>query len=512
MGALAVFLRLAILPIAPVPQPVIVDEFSHRLLAETLLLGRVSNPTHPMWTHLETIQVIQRPTYASMYFPGQGIFLALGKLATGSLWGGVVLSVALMSMAICWALQGWLPPGCALAGGLIAVVRFGLFSYWVDSYWGGAVGALGGALVIGAWPRIKGRTSIGSSVLMAFGIALLAISRPFEGVFVCAPIACAMFVWMVRLRGSLPWRVASRVAAPILCVLALAGGLLGYYNFRVTGNPFRLPYTVNQQTYGWPLTLPWFHVQPHAHSSKAMHDYYLWEAEEHGKVTNVEGHVFLNLTDAVMVWSFFAGPALTLFLICLPWSLRDRRVRLLVGVCAAAVAAVALEQSRYPHYFAPATAAYLALLIQSARHMRATGARRAPGVLAMVRLIPVVIVLVVAARTAVPALRIRDSGIGHYMSWCCNAPGNLERARIAQQLQQTAGNHLIIVRYGPRHDALREWVYNEPRIDQGKVVWARDMGDGANRELIRYFSSRQVWLLDVDDDTKAPVLSPYAAP
>ena len=47
VGALAIFLRLAALPVAPVPEPVIVDEFSHRLLAETLLLGRLSNPTHP---------------------------------------------------------------------------------------------------------------------------------------------------------------------------------------------------------------------------------------------------------------------------------------------------------------------------------------------------------------------------------------------------------------------------------------------------------------------------------
>jgi hypothetical protein len=144
--------------------------------------------------------------------------------------------------------------------------------------------------------------------------------------------------------------------------------------------------------------------------------------------------------------------------------------------------------------------------------MRATGARRAPAVLAMVRLIPVVIVLVVTARTAVPALQMRDSALGHYMSWCCGKPGNLERARLLDHLNRTPGNHLVIVRYGPKHKFMYEWVYNEPRIDQGKVVWARDMGDGANRELMRYFSGRQVWLLDVDDDTKAPVLSPYAAP
>jgi len=121
------------------------------------------------------------------------------------------------------------------------------------------------------------------------------------------------------------------------------------------------------------------------------------------------------------------------------------------------------------------------------------------------------LVVVVVARAAVPALRSRDSGIGHHMSWCCNAPGNLERAELLSRLERSGGQHLVIVRYGPRHDALREWVYNEPQIDSAKVVWARDMGDGANRELVRYFSGRRVWLLEVDDDTSAPKLEPYSA-
>ncbi len=89
-----------------------------------------------MWEHLQTMQVIQRPTYASMYMPAQGFFLAIGKAVTGSFWAGVVLSVALMCMAICWALRGWLPPFWAALGGLITILRFGLFNYWMNSYWG----------------------------------------------------------------------------------------------------------------------------------------------------------------------------------------------------------------------------------------------------------------------------------------------------------------------------------------------------------------------------------------
>ncbi|HXY03309.1 MAG TPA: hypothetical protein VEI49_06990, partial [Terriglobales bacterium] len=35
-------------------------------------------------------------------------------------------------------------------------------------------------------------------------------------------------------------------------------------------------------------------------------------------------------------------------------------------------------------------------------------------------------------------------------------------------------------------------------IDGANVVWARDMGDSGNEELLRYFKNRRVWLLQPD--------------
>jgi hypothetical protein len=58
---------------------------------------------------------------------------------------------------------------------------------------------------------------------------------------------------------------------------------------------------------------------------------------------------------------------------------------------------------------------------------------------------------------------------------------------------------LIIVRYGPAHGSHIEWVYNRADIDAAKVVWARDMGEEQNQELLRHFSNRQVWLLCPDE-------------
>jgi hypothetical protein len=81
------------------------------------------------------------------------------------------------------------------------------------------------------------------------------------------------------------------------------------------------------------------------------------------------------------------------------------------------------------------------------------------------------------------------------------------RARLRAQLESLAGSQLVLVRYKPDHDPLREWVFNGADIDHAKIVWARDMGAAQNEELLRYYRDRRVWLLDADD--VPPKLSPY---
>ncbi|MCL5005778.1 MAG: hypothetical protein M1404_04530 [Acidobacteria bacterium] len=524
VGLTALALRAALLPIRPIPVPGVSDEYGYLLLSDTFAHGRLTNPTNPMWVHFETFQVIWQPTYTAKYYPAQGLIMALGQVITGQPFWGVWLSVGLMCAAITWMLQGWLEPGWALLGGFLAVIRLGTFSYWANSYWGGAVAAIGGALALGALPRLKKDLRVRNALLMGLGFAILANSRPYEGLFFGVAVAVALLVWLWKMKRAELGRALKHAVAPLFMVLALTMVAMGYYNWRTTGSPFNPPYLAYEHAYNPVPIFPWQPLKPiPAYRHKFIRENYLkyFTLPQYQQDQSARGLAGVELKGASLFWSFFLGPLFTLplalALLTLPYGFSWKEVssgtRFLLLVCAVTLAGEALPTAYAPHYSAPITCAIIALVLVAIRQVRPWQWRGKPAGVFVSRAVPSIGVLLLVLLIGggifrwPPSLEHPDKGM---VTWCSPMPSNTDRAAMLARLEQYPGRQLVIVRQNNIHsNAFCEWVYNRADLNSARVIWADDMGPAKNQELIKYFANRHAWLLDADD--KPPKLVPYGS-
>jgi hypothetical protein len=165
--------------------------------------------------------------------------------------------------------------------------------------------------------------------------------------------------------------------------------------------------------------------------------------------------------------------------------------------------AVLSEQSSYPHYLGPVTAAVVGVWVACLSRMRAWerhGRRAAISLYVPAVMVVMLLIHVIVKLPSPPA----------YQSWCCTDDPPQERAAIEERLQSMPGLQLVFVRHAPHPTTVFEWVYNDPDIDRARIVWAQDMGSSANRELLDYFPNRRAWLAEPDAD---PIrFTPYTAP
>ena len=490
--------RALALPFLHIPVPGIHDEFSYLLIADTFAHGRLANPPHPMWISFETFHVNWLPTYSSMYPPAQGFALAIGQLL-GHPWIGVVLSDAAMIAAILWMLQAWLPARWALLGAILAGLKLGIASYWMNSYWGGAVAACGGALVLGALARVVKRANARDSILLGLGIAILANSRPYEGLLFCIP-AAAWFLWWLaggtQSRDDLRKRFR-RVLVPLLIMLVSAAVFMSYYNWRLTGNVLLFPHVLNTRTYHTAPMFLWEHPKPEvSYRNEQFEDFYNgWERENYRRTRADALRVTKEKAIRCGLTYFWSG--LLLVLPAVPFLFRDRKFRVLWITLALGAAGVFAVIYSNAHYAAPFTCVIYALIVQAIRHLRTMSVSGRPVGQGLSR----AIVLVLALGALIDAAR----GVCDPLFWPCE--GDPSRAAIAEKLQHTPGKHLIMVRYAEDHNVHDEWVYNGADIDGAKVLWARELDPIQNAKLFAYFKDRHFWL--VTPDTDNTYLEPY---
>jgi hypothetical protein len=496
-------LRALLLPWFPAPQPRFHDEFSFLLGADTLLHGRLANPQSPFWPHFESMHILVQPTYASAFPLAQAAALASGRLLFGHPWAGVWLGVALMGGALCWMLQGWLPPRWALLGALLAVLRLGVSSYWMNTYWGGALAAAGGALVLGALPRIVREPRWRHSLAMGLGLALLANSRPFEGAVFGLVIGVLLLLRMLGKNGP-PLAVAlRRIVLPLALSLALVGAGMVYYFARVTGNPLLPPYVLYRNTMTMAPHFLWQAPRPQPlFSNREMRHFYLgWEMSHYLKARQAP---LRDLWDKLgLYWRFYLGPLLTVPLLLLPCLWRDRKARPLLLATAAFSLALWGQVWHNPHYAAPAAGLAFLIILMALRRLRLWRWRSRPVGLCLVRALPAACALLLLVQVLAGPSAATDG----QPNWRWAALGGQKRARILAQLERSPEKHLVLVRYAPRRDPGDEWVYNGADLDGARVVWARELDRSSNASLMRHFADRRVWLLEPDQ--VSPRLIPY---
>jgi hypothetical protein len=514
VGLSVLLLRLAILPLLPIPLPVLPDDFSFLLSGDTFAHGRLTNPTPAMWVHFESIQIDMKPTCMSMYFPGQGIALAAGKVLFGHPWYGLLAVSALMCAAICWMLQAWLPPAWALLGGMLAVLRLGVFSYWINTYTGGGlIAALGGALVLGALPRFMKAARLRNSLLMAVGLVLLGLTRPYEGILLCLPVAIALGRWLHFAKDRPSVAVLLRSTWAPMALMIAAGVWMGYYDYRVFGSPLTPPYSINRATYA---ITPYYVWQPLRPEPAYQHEelrrfYHSFELTIYNNIHSFPGFFSQSFNKAITGVLFFSGLALIPPLFMLRRVFLDHRIRFLVLCVAVLSAGMIIEVYLAPHYVAPFTAAFYAIGLQAMRHLWhwSPGSQRVG--MTIVRLTVTLCIVMAGLRLFDRPLQmpIHKLPISGWVFWWIGPDHyGTERADVESRLEQIPGGQLAIVRYSLNHDPMSEWVYNAAEIDGSKVIWAREMDAAHNLDLIRYYPDRKVWLVQPDEQPATVSLYP----
>jgi hypothetical protein len=436
----------------------------------------------------------------------------------GHPWFGLLLAAGIFCGVLTWMLQAWLPPNWALLGGIIAVIRLGLFSDWINTYHtAGTLAALGGALVLGALPRLIKTARLRYGMLLSAGVVLVAYTRPYEGGLLCLPVAVTLGHWMWKGKNRPRAMVLARRAALPVALLVCAGAWMGYYDLKAFGKATTLPYTINRATYAVVPYYFWQHLRPApVYRSEDMRIFY--EKEEmdfYNKIHSVKGFLPFTLVKAGMALLFYAGPALLPPLIMMRRLFLERRIRFLVICSLVLGAGMIIEIYLMPYYVAPFTAAFYAIGLQAMRHLRVWKPEGRPMGIAAVRFLVFLCVALCGVRIFAKPLHVAPPEwppSNWNMSWIGPEHFGIERAQVEAQLSKLPGGQLAIVRYGSDHHPIDEWVYNQSDIDHAKVIWARDMGSAGNLELIRYYRDRSVWLVEpdqIDAGANPARVSPY---
>ena len=496
--ALPIALRLLLLPRHPAPAAEASNEFSHLLVADTLLHGRLANPAHSLHQFFETAFVLQQPTYSSMYPMGEGAAQALGRLISGIPWTGVLIATGTFCAACYWMLRGWLPPLWALLGGIFAIVEFGPLCQWTNSYSGGSLAAAAGCLVFGALPRLRDYGRPRDALLLGIGLGISLLTQPFESLFLLA----AVILFFVQRPALLRVCGFAAVAViPLMLVMLLQ-------NRAVTRSWTTLPEQLHTYQYGIPTPLTINPLPtPHVRLTAQQETEYKVESLQHGQGSDSLEKFLLRLEYRVRFYRFFFLPPLYLALFAFLFTLRHQWW--LAATLAIFAFGTNLSLNSPIDSLAIVTSLFVLASVLGLREVSRIRIHNNP---IGFEIATVLIVLSLGDFAGWYSLHLFENPslypLLRYETWdSLNHDHPQRRTAVKRQLTQIDGQLLVFVRYGPHHMYLNEWVWNEADIDHARIVFARDLGPQENEKLIHYYPKRKVLLLE--PDTSEPKVQDY---
>lgn len=486
------------------PHPMITDEFSYLLAADTFAHGRMANPPHPMWVHFDTEHVLQWPTYASKYPPGHGLLLAAGQVLLGKPMAGTYLGSGLMCAAVGWMLRAFLPPRWALYGGIVVALQFGIASFFAQSYQPACLPVAGSALLFGSLRRLWDRLDPWLVFLAALGGLILANTRMWETFVLAFPAGLLMLLVLMRHAftgfGSMLMGIV-----PALGLLATGAAAMACYNRAVTGEAFLFPHALHSRTHYVSPTFffssPGQRVQsPHEivrRDAEALDELYIHYQTFPGAVRAIRDKLFgyarfyAGVPLSVPWWT---GLPLVVPFVAFWRCCRNRWMAYALLCCGVLIMGVFMTPFDSLLYLTPMVPLSSLVLVQCTRKLGTYrfGNRRV-GLAAAATLLVLYSALIVPD---VMRLHARNS-----YGW------SARRSQIAFDLAQSGGQHLVFVDHGPWRLYPEHWVYNAADIDQAPVVWAHMMGP-ADQLLMSYYPDRTCWYLDLKGPARR--LLPYS--
>jgi hypothetical protein len=123
----------------------------------------------------------------------------------------------------------------------------------------------------------------------------------------------------------------------------------------------------------------------------------------------------------------------------------------------------------YPHYTAPVAGAILLILMTCLRFSHRC-----------------IVAAVIVGQLVGLGISI------YYRTQTNTQQWNFLRQQLMSELSKSGQQYLIFFQPPDGWDRHNECVWNAADIDASPVVWARDLGNEKNQELIRYYPDRQV--------------------